>query len=129
MNNELKQTSLSWHTPDSVLTNFGIESNNGQESTLYVDDLQNRGTTVPIEQILLEGYSNVLTVGEKMEMKVKVVPTNAYIEGIEWSSSDESIAKVSKDGIVKAFKKGNVLVKARDRITGERILKNLTITE
>jgi hyaluronate lyase len=129
VNNELKQTNLSWHTPDSVLMNFGIESNNGQKSTLYVDDLHIRGTTVPIEQILLEGYSNVLTVGEKMEMKVKVVPTNAYIEDIEWSSSDESIAKVSKDGIVKAFKEGNVLIKARDRITGEMILKNLTITK
>ena len=129
VNDEIKQTNLSWDTSNAVLTSFSIESSNGQGSTLYIDDLQIRGTAVPIEQILLEGYSNVLTVGEKMEMKVKAVPINAYIEGIEWSSSDESIAKVSKDGIVKAYREGNVLIMARDRITGERILKNLTITE
>lgn len=56
--------------------------------------------------------SKTLKVGEKFTLKAGVLPANASNKELTWTSSNENIATVTKNGIVKAKKAGKVKIKA-----------------
>jgi hypothetical protein len=61
-----------------------------------------------------------MNVGEELNLK-------DLIDGALWESSDETVATVSADGIVKALAKGEVIVTARDA-NGEQITVVITVS-
>ena len=61
---------------------------------------------VLVTGITLDGTSLSVLVGESATLAATVAPGNADNKKIAWSSSDESVAKVDANGVVKAVAKG-----------------------
>jgi hypothetical protein len=83
---------------------------------LYVDGELVWGQTpseaVPVESISLSTTTDTLTVGETVQLEATVLPDDASNSDITWTSSDDSIASVSSDGLVEALSSGEVTVTA-----------------
>lgn len=68
--------------------------------------------SVPVLSIMLEMTELGLFVGDTYEMTADVVPANATDETIVWSSSDETVATVSDNGVITAIGVGEALIMA-----------------
>lgn len=68
---------------------------------------------VPAASITLSQSSNSLTVGETLQLTATVLPDNASDKKVSWESSDESIASVTSEGLVKALKAGTAKITAK----------------
>lgn len=66
----------------------------------------------PVESVSLSSKDVSLKVGEDRQLDATVYPINADDKSIVWFSADESIAKVSEDGIVTAVAPGNTQILA-----------------
>ena len=53
--------------------------------------------------IVLDKESVTMNIGDTCEISVAVYPENTIDKTITWTSSDESVAKVSDSGVVTAF--------------------------
>jgi len=67
---------------------------------------------VKVTAIKLDAAELTLKVGESKTLKATVEPGNASEKGVEWTSSDSSIAAVDANGAVKAVAAGTVQIKA-----------------
>jgi hypothetical protein len=72
------------------------------------------GTKIPITDIHLEESTLELRVGESYKISYSVIPANASNPFVVWSVSDETIADISDEGVVKAKIKGNTIVVVTD---------------
>ena len=72
-------------------------------------------TVKPIEvtSIILSQTSITLLAGESLNLTATIAPDNATDKSIVWSSSDSSIATVSKDGKVTAIAVGSTSITAK----------------
>lgn len=68
-------------------------------------------TTVEVTKIKITGDKTVKA-GKSIVLKVSVTPDNATKKTVKWSSSDESVATVDKNGKVTAKKAGTVKITA-----------------
>lgn len=65
----------------------------------------------PVTGITLDRQSVELTsVGESVQLQATVLPEDAENKKIKWSSSNETICKVSENGLVTAVKAGNATI-------------------
>ena len=64
--------------------------------------------------------STLLTIekGQGITLKATVLPENTSDKTITWTSSDESVAKVDKDGKVTTLKVGKAVIKATSSVEG-----------
>ena len=62
---------------------------------------------VAVTEVRLDKSATTLVEGDTEELMATVMPENATDKGIEWKSSDESVATVSQTGLVTAFKEGS----------------------
>lgn len=58
-------------------------------------------------EVRLDKTATTLVEGDTEELMATVMPENATDKGIEWKSSDESVATVSQTGLVTALKEGS----------------------
>ncbi|GEM_PF-3680675 len=65
-----------------------------------------------LQGIKFENSTKDIVKGETMLLNVTYIPKNAGNKKLNWSSSDESVAKVSEEGIVNAIAIGNCSIKA-----------------
>lgn len=63
--------------------------------------------SVAVTEVRLNKASVTLVEGDTEELMATVMPENATDKGIEWKSSDESVATVSQTGLVTALKEGS----------------------
>ena len=72
-------------------------------------------TKVAVAEIKVNGESE-MEIGEEQTLIVKVLPEDATSNIVSFASSDEEVATVSNEGVVKALKAGTVtiIVKAED---------------
>lgn len=63
--------------------------------------------SVSVTEVGLNKTSTTLIEGETETLVATVMPENATDKGIEWKSSDESVATVSQTGLVTALKEGS----------------------
>lgn len=63
--------------------------------------------SVAVTEVRLNKASVTLVEGDTEELMATVMPENATDKGIEWKSSDESVATVSQAGLVTAIKEGS----------------------
>ncbi len=68
--------------------------------------------SVPAKKVSIVAKSKTITVGKKLQLKVKLTPTNST-DLITWKSSNTKIARVSKTGKVTGIKAGTVIITAR----------------
>lgn len=71
-------------------------------------------TPVLVEEIRIDPESLALTVGETGQLEASVLPENAGYGEILWTSSDESVAIVDRNGLVTALAKGTATVTATE---------------
>ena len=64
----------------------------------------------PIEDIKLNAQNLSLNVGDEKQLKVSFTPTDADNKEVLWTSSDEEVATVSKEGIIIGQKAGTATI-------------------
>ena len=77
----------------------------------YTDDYE-KEYVIGAESVSISETSAKLTCGRTLQLTAEVAPAYADDRTVIWTSSDDSIATVSKDGKVKALKAGNVTITA-----------------
>ncbi len=78
----------------------------GQKAVCKIRVLQ------PIKRLVIPSNATV-TLGRKIQLPVKIVPTNANNRELIWYSEDTRIAKVDSNGYVRGFKKGTTYIKVK----------------
>lgn len=68
---------------------------------------------IPVTNVTLNSNQADLVIGNTLTLKATVLPTNASIKIITWSSSNESIATVSSAGVVTPKAEGYAAIIAR----------------
>ena len=71
--------------------------------------------------------SSSVKVGNDLQLKLQVTPSDASIDTLIYSSSDDEVAAVNKNGIVTGRQKGTVTITVHDTYTDEEKSVNLTI--
>lgn len=66
--------------------------------------------SVAVTEVRLNKASMTLVEGDTDGLMATVMPENATDKGIEWKSSDESVATVSQTGLVTALKEGSSVI-------------------
>ena len=71
-------------------------------------------TVVPTLAVSIEVTPNSVEAEENSEVQlsVNILPENATYKSVEWSSSNDAIASVNANGLVKIRKEGNVVITA-----------------
>ena len=71
-------------------------------------------TVIPTLVVSIEVTPNSVEAEENSEVQllVNVLPENATYKSVEWSSSNDAIASVNANGLVKIYKEGNVVITA-----------------
>lgn len=81
----------------------------------------------PIKSMTFTTTNSTIRVGKDLQLKLKVTPSDAYMDTITYTSSDESIATVSPNGIVTGIAPGKVIITLFDSYTETEKTVNLTI--
>ncbi len=81
----------------------------------------------PIKSMTFTTTNSTIRVGKDLQMKLKVTPSDAYIDTLKYTSSDEEIATVDPSGIVTGVAPGKVTITVYDSYTDTEKSVNLTI--
>lgn len=81
----------------------------------------------PIKSITFTSTNSTIRVGKDLQMKLKVSPSDAYIDTLTYTSSDEEIATVDASGIVTGVAPGKVTITVYDSYTDTEKSVKLTI--
>jgi len=73
---------------------------------------ENDDVIIKVTSIELEDTNLSLQVGSTQQLKVTVLPENAFDKTIKWSSSEELVATVDDTGLLTAVKEGNTIITA-----------------
>lgn len=80
-----------------------------------------------VTSVAIEKPKNQLYVGNSLTLKATVKPASGSYKKVTWSSSDKKIATVTKAGVVKGIKAGNVTIKATS-VEGSKKTASLKMT-
>ncbi|HIR27697.1 MAG TPA: Ig-like domain-containing protein [Candidatus Choladousia intestinigallinarum] len=69
-------------------------------------------TDTKVTSVSISGNKRI-TVGSKLQLKVKVLPTNAANRNVTWTSSNKSVATVTSSGKVTAKRPGRTVITAK----------------
>lgn len=72
----------------------------------------------PIKSMSFTSTSKSIRVGKELQMKLQLKPSDASIDTLTYTSSDEAIATVNSNGIVTGVSKGTVTITVTDSYTG-----------
>ncbi len=81
----------------------------------------------PIKSISFTATNSTIRIGKDLQMKLKLTPSNASTDTLEYKSSDETIATVNQNGIVTGVSAGKVTITIYDSFTDTEKSVNLTI--
>lgn len=81
----------------------------------------------PIKSMSFTSTNSTIRVNKDLQLKLKVTPSDAYMDTLTYTSSDESIATVSPNGIVTGIAPGKVTITLFDSYTETEKTVNLTI--
>lgn len=117
-------TTVTWTSSDNTIAKV---DKNGLVTTLKAGNVKITGTLkngmnvvsnitvkiIPVESISLTQKDLNILKNEKHKISIKVNPTNSTeITDVVWSSSDNKIATIDKNGVIKGMAKGKVTIKA-----------------
>ena len=84
-------------------------------------------TIIHVQNVVLNETSKTLLSNESLQLTVAIQPDNATFKEITWSTSDPSIATVSKTGLVETVGVGTVKITA-ESINGVKGICQLIVT-
>ena len=85
--------------------------------------------SVAVTEVRLDKTATTLVEGDTEELMATVMPENATDKGIEWKSSDESVATVSQTGLVTALKEGPAVITVITNDGGFEATCNVTVNK
>lgn len=91
-----------------------------------IEATQDVKVITPIKSMTFTSTSSTVRVGKDLQMKLQTSPSNAYVKGLEYSSSDDEIAVVDSSGIVTGVSAGTVTITVYDPYT--EIEKSVKLT-
>lgn len=112
---------------DGVVTAVGVGHATITAKYKDVEDTVDIKGITPIKSMKFTSTSSSIKVGNDLQLKLQVTPSDASIDTLIYSSSDDEIATVNKNGIVTGKQKGKVTITLHDTYTGEEKSVNLTI--
>ena len=92
------------------ITIITAKTTNGKTATCKITVKLPVTKPVAVSSITLKQKDCTIAVNTSLQLNATVLPTNASNKTITWSSSDNSIAKVDKNGVVKGIKPGKVTI-------------------
>lgn len=97
------------------------------EENSAINDYCEISVIQPVTGITLEKTELEIEEDESVKLQATVLPTNASNQGVNWTSSDVSIAMVSPDGTVYAIKPGKATIMATTVDGGYAALCKVTV--
>ncbi|WP_026525434.1 Ig-like domain-containing protein [Butyrivibrio sp. MB2005] len=96
-------------------------------STVYRADIT---SSIPVTAITVksEGGASEINIGKELQLTTVKTPEDAEDPEIEWSSSDESIAKVDNNGKVTGIAAGKVTITAKVKNSSPEITGTFQVT-
>ncbi len=73
----------------------------------------------PIKSMKLTANNGAIRLGNERQLTLTTTPNDATRTGVQFESSDESIATVNNNGIISSKSKGTVTITVTDEFTGE----------
>ena len=98
-------------------------------TVLSVFSCQQEPEEIRVSSISLSKSTLELTVGDQVSLDVTISPDNATNKKIRWSSSKESVATVTPDGIVEAVSSGTAFITATSEDSGVNAKCEITVKE
>lgn len=92
------------YVPEDALTDY---QNHSQWGTFF-----ELSAMKSISSITLDNNSIEIGIADSVKLTASVLPDDAYIKEVEWTSSDESIARVDTAGNVYTLGEGDVIITA-----------------
>ena len=83
--------------------------------------------TVAVEKVELDATEKTLKVKETFTLVATVTPEDATNKAVEWSSANNKIAKVDKNGKVTAVKAGTVKITVKTKDGGKKATCSVTV--
>ena len=112
---------------DGVVTAVGVGTATITAKYEGAEDSVEVNGIVPIKTMSFTSTSSSIRVGNDLQLKLKVTPSDASIDTLIYSSSDDETAAVNKNGIVTGRQKGKVTITVFDTYTETEKSVNLTI--
>ncbi len=112
---------------DGVVTPVGVGSTTITAKYKEGQSTVDLKTIIPIKTMKFTATSSRVRVGSDLQLKLQVTPSDASIDTLIYSSSNDEIATVNKNGIVTGVQRGKVTITLVDTYTGTEKSVNLTI--
>lgn len=106
--NRVKFAWNNWHHSGLDITTLTEEQRDAYDRLGKVLD---ENSYRPVSAAKIQAPSNRLKVRGSMQLKAEVIPSNATMRSVAWTSSDPTIARVDKFGIVHALKAGTATIR------------------
>ena len=108
---------------NSVLRDNNYRSNGLPVRPVYGDSF------IPVESISLDKTEIVLSLRRTSVISPAILPQNASIQSVSWSSSNESVATVSTTGVVTGVAVGDALITATTLDGGKIATCSVTVND
>ncbi|OAS13982.1 polysaccharide lyase family 8 super-sandwich domain-containing protein [Paenibacillus oryzisoli] len=84
----------------------------------------------PVESVVLDTTAKVLGVGDAVQLQAEVLPGDASVKTLEWSSDNEGVATVNEDGLVTAVGIGTAEIRATSTADNAKYdVRSITVTD
>lgn len=126
-------TTIAVVTQDGKVTGKGegktvIEVMSPQDSTIYARASVTVTDPAKVTKITLnKTTATIKSASEKVSLSATITPSNAKNKEVIWTSSDNSLATVSQDGVVTGLKDGKVTITATSK-SNDKVSAKCTIT-
>lgn len=99
-----------------------VETEDGKYKDSMSIDVVSMVTGISINRSQVNMY-----VGEEIKLNASVIPDDAFLQTITWSTSNSSIATVSNNGTIKGISKGNATITATSKDGGFQKTASITV--
>ena len=110
--------------PGTVNIDFSIEDTSVKTSTNIVVEFSG---FIEISDISINSPITTMYVGENHQLTASVSPDNATNKSVKWTSSNEEVAEISEDGIIKGLSEGTSLITVQSTYNKD-VFSSFTIT-
>ena len=117
-------------TTDGGDVNIGLRNDTHTYSNWCIFDnfkLEYWGTVVKATSLLLSPTTPTMVIGETLQIRSTILPTNVTYTKLTWTSSNEAVATVDENGIVTATGVGSAYISARTT-DGSNIARAVRVT-
>ncbi len=109
---------------DDVEIIFSVRNADEEKGYIQIDDAvlvsdeDGEEEPVPVTGIAISG-ANEVAVGRTTKLDIIYTPANTMEKGVTWASSDETIATVDENGVVKGIAEGTATITATSKYNSE----------